>query len=413
MERLTDEQKNFRDAIQKLLELYYLIKEIENKTPLNPKNKTILPNNNQLTNTKTGFWFTKSVVTLMAELFHKTIPNFSPCRFFFNPPFFHYRTALEFIYFETPIGKSHPFQEFIELIDALKSGLDFHDLFKISKITRSYYAHKKSKIRVPRRVYEMIIENKEYKGPHRQIGKHENESDYPWVCDSELKKNGQKSEPDEVDFPWMNYDDTKGNLRKLNYVNEPADCRIMPVMRGRYINDYNSEAVLKDLNDPPPYHEIFTFTCRPIQIAKFFRPIQSTASSAASPGYLNEKTAFIDAIKYILVKYVSLFGSFERLKVCKNCGKLFLEKKYGYGIFCNVRCRVNYHVELEPKDIFDCRNRQNRWLERKILQRSPILKDDCTLCQNRPIGKKIPKGGKCKLMIDKNSSFLARLPKRK
>jgi hypothetical protein len=409
LERLNDEQKYFRDAMQILIDLYYFVKKIDDNMvvpkdgnpPLTPDKGQLIKINKHSFFIKEDPFFIKPVIMLLARLFHKTIPNFSPCEFFSNPPFFHYRRALEFIHFEKPIGKSNPFQEFIEIVDALKSGLDIPNLFNITKVTREYYAYKKSKIRAHRKDYEMAVDSgPDYRGPHKEIGKHENENEYPWVYGADPKNIERGSKSAISDFPWMNYDDTMGHIHKLTYVKEDVNCRIMPIING--LSDYTSETVLKDLNAPPPYYDLIKFTCIPISISRYFRPSEVVSSIVSSPGYLKEKTDFIDVIKYILVKYVSLFGSFNRIKVCKNCGKLFLEKKYGHGIFCNTLCRVNFHIESEDKNIFRCRARQNRWAERNLTRPYNVQKGDCRGCINHPVAEKIPKGGKCALLLDKN-----------
>jgi hypothetical protein len=410
-ERLTNEQRNFQEAMKVLLDLYYLVKEIDNKVSVpEDSNIPLTPENRQLIKINTDSFFIKPVIILMAKLFHKTIPYFSPCRFFSNPPFFHYRMASEFICFESSIVKSHPFKDFIVIFDSLPSILKkpkISNPFEITKVTREYYAHKKSKILVPNSLFEKIVKRpngQKYSGRYKEVDRQDRyDQDYPWVYDSAPEMNELRSTSVNSDFLWMNYDDTRGNTSKLTYIKKDVDCRIMPIIPGRLISDYNSESILKDLNIPPPYYELFQVSCKPVYPLGRYFPHGVTVSS---PGYLKEKTEFIDVIKYILVKYVSLFGSFNRIKVCKNCGKLFLEKKYGYGIFCNVRCRVNYHIEAEPKNIFRCRARQNRWAGRILLTPYTVLKEECEKCENLPIAEKEPKGGKCIQILHKNANAL-------
>jgi len=411
MERLTDEQKNFRDAMQIMIELYYIVKEIDNYVfvpnygdiPLTPSRKKIIK-------TWTDLLFIEHVIKLLANLFHKTIPNFSPCKFFSNPPFFHYRLFHEFICFETPKGKSHPFQKLIALMDALHSHCKARSCnictfipLEINKVTREYYAHKKSKVRVTRSVYGMVKENNNYRGPHKEIGKHGNEADYPWVYNAVPENNDHKSEAAGKDFFWMNYDDTIGNIHKIKHIRKDVECRIMP--KGGS-DDYQSETVLKDVNAAPPYYEIFEVRSSSVQGWKdAFPDTNPTKRTVSSPGYLNKETDFFDVIKYILVKYFSLFGSFDRIKVCKNCNRMFLEKKYGYSIYCSDKCRVNFNVASEPKEIIRCRARQNRWLGRKLLTPDTIKKDDCENCQEQ---KSKLKGGTCPKVQEKNKKALSK-----
>lgn len=407
--RSNNEQRNYKDAMKILIDLYNLVRDIDEHS-----------------------YFTEQVIRLVARLFHKTIPNFSPCIFLSdeNLYYFRYRTAMEQITLAHQGSKSDTFQQFIKTIDALKKDIqnDIYDFFIITEHAHEAHAYKKSKMT-------------NYKNLLDEFSTH---------------RKGFRN------YQWMNFDNYE-NRHELAYLKGDVDCTITPyrvrqhdtgfdietfkdytslvdlmdidedykkkLKREPYfsppkpdegdINDHTEKTqdynklILEDLNILPPYYEVFHVLFK--ADSHFCKSLykQDSIRYISSPGHSELNTDFFDVIKYILVKYVSLFGSFERIRVCKNCGKLFYRKKYGYGIFCNNRCRVNYDVGLEPKDIFNCRARQNRWLERNLYQGDTMLKDDCKKCQNQPFGENKLKGGTCKIMLDKNMTALSKIIKKK
>jgi hypothetical protein len=82
-----------------------------------------------------------------------------------------------------------------------------------------------------------------------------------------------------------------------------------------------------------------------------------------SPGH-SDALAFPDFIQGMLIGFQSVFGSFERIKICKYrpCGKLFIEKRSGKRDFCNPTCKTRYNVSLQSPSKRLCRIRQNAWL---------------------------------------------------
>jgi hypothetical protein len=112
-----------------------------------------------------------------------------------------------------------------------------------------------------------------------------------------------------------------------------------------------------------------------------------------------------------LIRYQYLFGSFKRVKVCKQCGNLFFEKRLGAREFCSGLCRKHYNDNLQPPESRHCRDRQNQWMDnksRKIFSVSSIYRvqrDDCAECD----GTK--KSGECPALIKKNKKAFAELAK--
>jgi hypothetical protein len=84
-----------------------------------------------------------------------------------------------------------------------------------------------------------------------------------------------------------------------------------------------------------------------------------------SPGFSNKTVSLTDVLIYILIRYQYLFGSFKRVKVCKQCGNLFFEKRLGAREFCSGLCRKHYNDNLQPPESRHCRDRQNQWMDNK------------------------------------------------
>ena len=82
-----------------------------------------------------------------------------------------------------------------------------------------------------------------------------------------------------------------------------------------------------------------------------------------SPGH-SDAPGFPDFIQGMLIGFQSVFGSFERVKVCKykECRRLFIEKRSGKRDFCNPTCKKRYNDTLQSPSKRLCRIRQNAWL---------------------------------------------------
>ena len=73
---------------------------------------------------------------------------------------------------------------------------------------------------------------------------------------------------------------------------------------------------------------------------------------------------FIKFVQAFFVKYQAVFGSFDRVKICRYepCSKLFHVGRLGKE-FCSNTCRAGHNTESEPKEVYrHCRERQNAWL---------------------------------------------------
>ena len=130
-----------------------------------------------------------------------------------------------------------------------------------------------------------------------------------------------------------------------------------------------------DFNNPNYYE---TFDARPNK-GSSLAILLIKDGNMSTPGYPDPINRFTDVIRYTLVKYLYLHGSLDRIKICKTCGRLFPERKYGFGIFCSVRCRGSHHVEKEAEQVKKCRDRQNALLRRvydRPIYDGPKTKED-------------------------------------
>ena len=126
------------------------------------------------------------------------------------------------------------------------------------------------------------------------------------------------------------------------------------------------------------------------------------------PKFFSSSSSFKDVIRYLLVKYQYIFGSYERIKLCCQCGKLFFERKLGAGFYCSGTCRKRYYDALQPKGKRLCRERQNAWIRyRQLFHNWPrvftLQRDDCLNCSETV------ESGKCPALIRKNKHVIEKI----
>ena len=85
--------------------------------------------------------------------------------------------------------------------------------------------------------------------------------------------------------------------------------------------------------------------------------------------------------RYILIYYHLAFGGFDRIKICKynECQKLFFEKKKGVHDFCSDKCRIYDNRAKDSKEKRRCKDRQNAWARNKQFF-DTMKKGDCKDC---------------------------------
>ena len=128
-----------------------------------------------------------------------------------------------------------------------------------------------------------------------------------------------------------------------------------------------------------------------------------------APGY-DKLIRFYEFLNGAFFGFYVAFGSFNRIKLCKNksCEKLLIEKRLGSREFCSNICRKKHHDSLQDPATRLCREKQNAWIRNKLspvftrlrpeLQELPeyhVFKDDCNFCVNQV------KGGLCKKLENK------------
>jgi len=109
-----------------------------------------------------------------------------------------------------------------------------------------------------------------------------------------------------------------------------------------------------------------------------------------SPGHPDSRN-LIQFVQAFFVKFQAIFGSYDRVKICKYqpCSKLFYVGRIGKE-FCSNQCRMRYNAEGQSAEVRLCRERQNQWLRHWINNRkikysfnplpNHIQKSDCTNC---------------------------------
>lgn len=104
---------------------------------------------------------------------------------------------------------------------------------------------------------------------------------------------------------------------------------------------------------------------------------------------------FRKLVYYIIIHFHIEFDGLERLKICKNCGKLFFEKKIGARQYCGNPCRKRRYDASEDVKKKRCRDRQNQWAERNGITNRCYRDDHCEKCKIKPLPTK---SGYCPLI---------------
>jgi hypothetical protein len=107
---------------------------------------------------------------------------------------------------------------------------------------------------------------------------------------------------------------------------------------------------------------------------------------------------FLRLSRYVLIYFHLVFDGFDRLKICRVCGKLIFEKKKGAKEYClDPKCKKKYNDSKKIKKKIDCLNRQNAWARNKQFT-DRLLSGDCAECNAWSERKA---GGQCKKIIEK------------
>jgi hypothetical protein len=308
-------------------------------------------------------WFSEPLISELAEIFYQTIPNFSPCLYSVKYSSYRYRSKDESIFVTTGA-----FQDFIAAMDALKEDISrkVTICFKVSEmITESH---------------EKVDGLKKSRRPHKLQSKAVGRCKVTILPD--IENNSLAPAPEKI----RNFLDTYH--QDLNKTPSSFDSFVLGLHDSRLFDVATANYDL--YSDNEGRWQIF------------------------SPGYSKSRISISDAIIYILAKYQWLFESFERVKICKQCEKLFLEKRLGIREFCGGTCRKRYNDSLQAPEKRLCRERQNQWIAYKYYNfpgLPPVFrlqKNDCAKCDGTA------ESGKCPVLTKKNRKalqFLARSKK--
>jgi hypothetical protein len=308
-----------------------------------------------LKDAKQESWFSDKVIEMVSKMLGLTIPNFYPCLYFQKYSYFRFREKEE----KVSLLKSH-LAVFIEFIDAIKNdiGNGIHDIFKIVGMVQEI-----------RQSFEFTVQPMSFR----------------------------KGSAD-VKFPVGTI-----QCRIVSPLSEDADAKSQDEYLDLQLNALNQ-----------PCHKFESFQVSVNGDSHLYENLfEEKGGRISAIGYIRPDASFLHAIKFILVKYQYLMGSYERLKLCNQCEKLFLEKKIGSKEYCSPSCRKKYYDALQIPEIRKCRERQNAWIRYKyknivLVPRIYYLhKDECDGCTGAV------KGGDCKMLRNKNKKAFKVIAKQK
>jgi|GEM_PF-3623000 len=313
-------------------------------------------------------WFSEKPIKMIASLFTLTISNFTQSVFYGDGCFYHLRYGkkdTEILINEAELKK------FLQIVD------NIYTETLNSSIKNTYHVIKAT-----------------------------TSVDYLPVQNKQLKKLGQ-----DLYFP-------------TKKITKAFKCKIYDRKDPWYLNgEFNSkiyDKIHSDLNQLPCLQEVFNIDINldsslHYSLSSFDSITASEHDNIVVSPQLNKKTTLSDAIRYIMAKFYTLFGSFNRIKVClnENCKKLIIEKKYEAKLFCNKECRMIYNAYHQPREIRLCRERQNQWLRNKLngndispdIAPDHVHKEHCNTC------KKVMKSGLCSILIKRNSKAIREINK--
>lgn len=135
-------------------------------------------------------------------------------------------------------------------------------------------------------------------------------------------------------------------------------------------------------------------------------PIEESSIQSSHQSYIGW-TSFVQIARAVLVNFHISFGSYERIKNCLECGKIFFEKKKASGLYCGVKCKSEYNIKLLSPEKRRCMEKQNIWIRREFgnpkyaietdeFAIDSMKRSDCRKCD------KCQKGGHCSVLINKN-----------
>ena len=122
-------------------------------------------------------------------------------------------------------------------------------------------------------------------------------------------------------------------------------------------------------------------------------------------------SSFTQIFRSLIVTYHYEFGNLARIRACKRCGVMFIEKQKGRRDYCSSACRKKIHTLSLNPNITKCLQRQNAFINyhfRELTDKDKprphlIYIEDCNDCAGR---NNLPKGGHCRILIERNTELL-------
>lgn len=122
-------------------------------------------------------------------------------------------------------------------------------------------------------------------------------------------------------------------------------------------------------------------------------------------------SSFTQIFRSLIITYHYEFGNLAKIKACKQCGKMFIEKQTGMREYCSPACRKKIHTLSLNPNTTKCLQRQNAFINyhfRELTDKDKprphlIYIEDCNDCAGR---NNLPKGGHCRILIERNTELL-------
>jgi hypothetical protein len=187
----------------------------------------------------------------------------------------------------------------------------------------------------------------------------------------------------------------------------------------KILDDWTEEdyaRMKKGLNAPASFNE--TFDLHYDLRSAFADSLQTEILSENNVGSPreNETIGLLQIVRYIFAKYYFEFRSFERIKGCQHCGKVFIEKRTGRKMFCSHICRKKHYDTAESDEKRKCRERQNAWIKYLVgnirrfqsmdgqdgVSTKNVVRGDCIRCS---VALPNLKGGRCPALRKKNKNI--------
>lgn len=354
------EQKNYLNGMNILVELYHLLMARQDEKWFS---EIVIQD------------FPKDIVEKIKDLFYYTLPRFENIQYYSELGVFRYGTGTEIA-----ISKKRHFVSFLGIISALHEDITRNPHINVITVRHVEYG-----------IREHIDHPKDQKGRANKLT-----GTFSWKKPKpkEMSPSGPKIEI--IHTPPAN----------------PSDAQLQAYARSR----------TKQLGPAPRYGETFEV------VYNFNKDSEDTFADALHDAVLddspvmaptaNTHVSFIKVIRYILIKYMALFGSLDRFKSCPVCGVFFFQEGRIDQATCSDKCRTKAsRARQTPKEknMFKCLRRQDRWLKSTILNHDAFIATSLKPQYLKPVDcrkscrvpdDQYPVRGECPLLRRKNAAII-------